>query len=663
MRQVGATGATIAGAGYVGSETNMMMRRAEAIAPLVVVGAGAAVAGAGLAGGVLLSGSDNPTKKEVQENAAENSTYSAITAYKRGNADDKQELQDRFNSGGSDPWRDSAWSEVRATAAKNAAAGNAQSKALSEARKKVDKQAMRAIINIVETWNNGVKALAPHIAATPNLFTTTPEYSGSNTSGKPYPKARSESYLTRGDQVPPGTTVTTYDPVADSSKSVISEIKVNNPVIDPTKIEGRSEPLKILAINSDVNYSYSGASCEEWVPIIPFDRGNEGKYQSLLNTDFGNDTDSSFCQTPKKARWPVAGETSVNYANNNASNFTDNIDNILGRNAIANVGTKVIEGYSEIISNISTFINEVYGKISAGLIDPADIIGPSTLADAFSQTDSISRVAAELVATGVSAPDDSGYQAEIKHPDLPGSGETLTGWLFLDLPQSSNLTLVSGQTVSPTQYNMAYFAYPSELPDQNISVDVLSSSSGNLEVINLVNTIELGNSVSDGNVTGVETNGNTTVDTGAINGTAPEWIGNYSAVRDRGAVNVSVAYPSMPNANVTVPLSETTLDNGTIDLPTNIEDPTNATVQEIYPLDGVTYEEVVEPVADPTNPANVEETATSLEDYREEIAEEYSGGGGGLIPSSGLPTLPGLGVAGSAAVVVGGLIALRILGD
>jgi len=83
-----AAGATLAAtSGYAGS--NIMVQRANAIAPLVVVGAGAAVAGAGLAGGVLLSGSDNPDKKEVKENAKENSTYSAIAAYAKGNEDDK----------------------------------------------------------------------------------------------------------------------------------------------------------------------------------------------------------------------------------------------------------------------------------------------------------------------------------------------------------------------------------------------------------------------------------------------------------------------------------------------------------------------------------------------------------------------------------------------
>ncbi|MFC7057239.1 hypothetical protein [Halovenus salina] len=143
---------------------------------------------------------------------------------------------------------------------------------------------------------------------------------------------------------------------------------------------------------------------------------------------------------------------------------------------------------SDIKSSLSTlksedmqaYIDKMYQAFDEGVASPADILTPEQLNQQFADSDQQSRLMLELIASGQTAPEESGYQAEVSHPDI--QSDSLWGWLVPQFPSGSEQSIKPGMTLAAADYDGAYFVYETAQGDQD---KMILSGSEDLEILSL----------------------------------------------------------------------------------------------------------------------------------------------------------------------------------
>jgi hypothetical protein len=170
MRRVGATGVTLAGAGYIGSETNLMTQRADAIAcGGICIGVG--IAGAGAAAGWLLRdtetiGKDSPPSG-LTASALKNDIINQVKARKSNNASTFVDNKNIIQGG-----KQVAYSQGKLAAIKAINNGKTESDTLADATAAVNAHTSTILKNFLKSWNEGVqehREMIDACAAHPNV--------------------------------------------------------------------------------------------------------------------------------------------------------------------------------------------------------------------------------------------------------------------------------------------------------------------------------------------------------------------------------------------------------------------------------------------------------------------------------------------------------------
>jgi len=449
LKITGATGAATVGLSGAGPAS--ITGDTEAIAPVV---AGAPVFAAAAGAGHYLANYDIDGDTEVDENdVLEDQLYETAASVADGREEFVDEMDYEFVESPSEPTDTPhgrvAWEEIRVAAVRSIVNGESVSEAESEAKEALDKQTTRAVINIVERWNTGIKALSQQFVLQAEndveVFADDGDYI--------VPHILPESEVAHPDAEP----LEAGQPEsAASDESILWEYPLDDLPTDPTSLEGRDEPLSQIVLGRKFDGS------ENWTCPNP----------AVDNfADFERDALSS-------------GSDPVEATHSDLEDFTL-IDNGLYIDAIETIKS----AYNSITDDLSTYVQNLNDGIEQGAIAPADILGPSEIAAQFEDSDHMTRLATELVAIGAQVPDAAGYRATISHDDL--QADELEGLVFPQFSVDDPPSVNSGVTISSADYELAYFGYESALSsgdgeddETELRTEVLSGNH-DLEIISV----------------------------------------------------------------------------------------------------------------------------------------------------------------------------------
>lgn len=606
---IGAGAAATVTAGTHVAPRHSPIGRARAVAPVVAVGVVAL--GAGAVSGYNLAKWSNPDTEDVDlEGVLEDQIYEAAMSVRDGRGDIVEQMQHEFlnpSDPQATPYGRSAWQEIRVEVARAAVNGDSQSDAQSGALEALNRQTTRSIINVTERYNTALNALVQQLVTDYEESVGVLDIGGGQTIKNPHEPAT-------GDWISPVEASETAD------GHMLYEVPVDTP-IDPTEIEGRDEALTTYAMAAETGGG-----------------GDSVRFPHLTTEWFSN----SFASQEK-----AAGDDVVMRATHSALSTEVVVD----LNLWYQVLSKIETAYNGIQSDLNDYVTNLYDAIGQGAIDPSDIIGPSEIADQFSDSGNQSRLAAELVAIGAQAPSDSSYRATISHPDL--AADELECVFFPQLADGADPTLRPGMTLSSSDYRMAYIGYENASTGE-FETRTLSGDS-DLEIHDLEG-VEGQESVdvADGSTAG--TDGEVTVYSGD---SPPEPLANPESEDYQGwQIVVSGA-----NNQYTAPVTEPEQSNGDYVLATTSL-AEGETIESIEIVPSVEYSRSVDYVADPTT-VDSEQTIARMENLRQQVddleaaLEEDDGGGGG----PGLILPDGVNFGGSSSLLLlGGAAVLGYIG-
>lgn len=586
-------GAGAAGAGALGP--GGLAREAEGIAPVIVAGVagGSFLVGAGAGAAAYHWGVDDDGNIDPDEQL-EDEIYRAAEAVAYGRDDYQEQYQTEYISPTDPqdtPYGDAAWQELRAVGVEAGINSDPASNATSDGTESLEYQTTRSVVNVVERWNEGIHALVPYLVK--DAEQGTGAFSLSSSTGP---------VTFEAGELPDNEWEVNSASELESGEYVVIKLQVDTPV-NANKLDGRDEPLYLhtVMMNDMAN------------PVSPLHSGDAG----------GVFTSSS----------SGAGDTILATSSNLGS--IDILDSVLYGNVLNTIST----AYQQIRGDVETFINSLYDGLDTGSLDPSDVYGPADVVERFAQG-STSRAAAEMMAIGGAVAEDTGYRAEIEHPDV--SGGSRWGHLVLSLVDGVSVDVSPDSTVAAADFELGYFAFET---DAGRRLKALSGTDP-IEVLD-VKGVDGQTSVDatpDGQTVG--TDGEVVVYEGD---SPPEALSSPS---DHAGWVVSIHTGTGKEA-VSVQNLSTSGDQYLAS--TSLE--AESTVQLVEIVPPTSYSEIVQHEADATA-VDSADTVQRIEDLRDAIDEleaASDGGGGGGIPGG----TTGLVAALAAVAAAGAYLAKR----
>jgi len=489
------------------------------------------------------------------------------------------------------PFGHAAWTAIRTTTATYHANREDRSAAKSKARERVDYQATRSIVNIIEGWNSTMEAMAPEmageVAETWEQITINAYYmSGGNNGWDPWTVDLDGSTVAIGDVAKP---------------------EHWDLPLDPSELEGRDEGLRLYCPAQD-----SGTTA------APIDSG------------FG------WVETHTEL---APGDVTVTH-----SDLSD-IELIDGARFWTVIG-KVKSAYDAIYDSVSTFVDSYYDQASYGEWEPTKALTPHQLYSEFASNGEIPRVVAELAASGLDVPADAGTQAKVSHADLPV--DSAWGWLFPRLKDKS-INIQPGTTIPAADYKMAYLIRVTADTGETVIEEL--GGDDPLEILDVEKREENDEQFERENTAG--TDGEVVVwDTAKHGEEVPPPI-EYPA--DHSDWSIIVYGAEHQSSHSPTELNESQTEDGTQFILPSTSLNEGELVNSIRLMGPFGFEQPVRYVSDATNidPTEIQNRYDRMTDFYDQVRDDLvdDGVGGGFF-DGGLPSLPGLGVIESIVVVI-----------
>jgi len=447
LKATGASAAGLASLSGTAPDKMTLTQDADALAitsSLLVLGGATAGAGLAIAAYEVL-GDEDPTGDT--DSVLKDQIYNTATAVAEGRSRWVDEMQTQYVDAaqGRSPFADSAWSEIRAAAAKEIVTGGSESEAKAAAQKALKKTGRKAAWNIVQRWNTGILTLGPHAREQHNNnFQTLSTNSGSDL-GNTEANTASDINI-----------VSDYQ--SDDGQVWVGKVDLQLP--------GTSSTIDDIDTDAATLYGFvNGGSTGNL--ICPFDSSFNVFVPGTTNTS----NQGIVCSHP------------------NFSTVT-----VFDTPLWVDVATQLDNEYDQISSDLSTYVSNLKSALDQGVIDAADIYSPSDIVNNFAANDAQQRVAAELIGLGAAAPTDAGYEAEISHNDL--SADRLWVDLYVQF-DGSPIDIKPDMVISSADYDLAYVGYVSSATG-NYVTEVLNGTS-DLTIYQLAGAKDQDNLESDTN--------------------------------------------------------------------------------------------------------------------------------------------------------------------
>lgn len=592
MKTVGVTaGAATVGAGSMQSDRLSPVGEVEAIAPVVagiIVGAAAGGVVGGAAGYWLADGGDFD-----EDDLTEDRIYNAAMGVIQGREDMEDELRHDYDvSNDQDtPFGKAAWHTIRTQTTSTLAAGETVGEATSNSQTALDEQLLRGYANQVEIRNTQMNALVEEIVIQWEEFGQARFDDGGDG-----PLVMEATFS--GDSEPIEARQPSDEDVPEG--------------IEPVEASAVSEGYLLWytpEMSSYFHADYEDIGREADIREIGYftDHGFTTAVTSRLE---GNLFEMNLFEgIDGQHHGRMASEELVN------PETGDRLEDFILGFTLRDVIWSIYNAYDEIRGDISTYVDTINDQLEQGVIDPADILGPYDIVEAFAHSDESSFMGAQLLATGAEMPDNIGYEALISHPDL--AAEELWGTLY---PRFSGepKALSPGMTLQPEDYGMAYFGFHSHL-DGEWTTTILSGDEP-LEILDVTGLDDEMDIIGGDALVAERTAG----ENGRVvlhEGDDPPDPIRYPADHE----NWQVVIEGNVN-NDQIPVSEVESEDvdGTTEWyvePTTLAD--GETVEHTRLLSAVEYEQTFDYVSDPTD-VNAEETIARIEatmDKFEELEE------------------------------------------
>jgi len=300
--------------------------------------------------------------------------------------------------------------------------------------------------------------------------------------------------------------------------------------------------------------------------------------------------------------------------------------------------------YDELQNNqIPDWVSLLKDSLEEGVISPTDVISPQSALNNFAKTPTQSRFTAEAVFSGMAAPSDYTFRAEVSHPDLVSDSKW--GTLFVKFAGKEDPPNISaGTTLEPADYHSAVLGFVRE--DNGEYTRRGLSGKETLEILDVEETEDEEKRQPEEESAGE--NGEVLV--WPDNGEVPDPIklsdnyGDWSVVVGGGSGTKSRHKVSdIVEKEDGWYLDTTSLSNGEL-------------IEEIRLNPPIEYSQPTRFWTDKgtVNEEQIRARVTTTEIVRQEIEEALGGDdpiGGGFF-DGGLPSLPGLGFIESVIVVI-----------
>jgi len=604
IKTVGAgAGVAAVGTGAVSHPDFSLTRQASALGPK------AFATGAGWSAGLKIIDWITGTNEVDEDEELSEQIWLAANSVAEGREDFVTEMNAQYSSSQSSPYANKAWSEIRVRVAQARLEGKTESEATQAANEALNIQTAQSVINTVEKWNTGIKALDEQIA-----------YVIDESLNTLYWDTTGDAILARRDPSSEDWATGVEGTGDGNGNYALWETDVSLPT-SLDNLPDRDDPLKMFLPQYDITDQTSDGPISPGNPNYQFfdDNLQVSNYFALIADDDN------------------LGTTTV-------------IDPRIYTDVLDAIDTE----FSNIKNDLSTYVTTLYESFAEGALDPATIISPQDLYDQFATAPNQQRMTAELLAVGAAHPGGNvGYRAKVSHPDLqdpPQWGVLYPLWA----EGTREKTIESGLTIPASEYKMAYLGFRAADTGE-WTARLLDSGSGDLEILETEDTDD--DIISDREDQTAGTNGKVTVwDTAPVeeggHGEAPDPLkypndhGDWF-IEIRGAQNLS-----------THPMGDASTEEGENGQDLFIVDPTDLNegelVESVAIKQSATYTQTSWYVSDPTtiDAEQLKEEIQTYQDLKEAIEQLESGIGGGGFFDGGLPSLPGLGFIESVVVVI-----------
>jgi hypothetical protein len=544
----------------------------------------------------------------------------AIEGQRAGSTGDRREIEQDF---GNSPTGQSSYAQSAASTAIGEAAmatlEGESNKALNRADQALREQTTRSIINLVEMWNSAIIEMQERGAFVEEVEEGAGVLGMSNNN-------QGISALTESD------TGDGWEPVDGSSPEnenghLVHKWTFDSSALpaDPTNLDGRDQPLELYAVPH-----YHDSYGEHVLPIPDY------------STDWFSSINESSTNSVMGGRNLFA-----NYSNGDEIYW---LKGIMLETAIGQIKTE----YDNLTSELSTVVDETVNGLEQGTIEPEDVLTTEQLVESYDPNNRRSAFHRQAMAVGMEMPGDVGFQAKISHPDL--AGDSLWGDLVLKTSNNSDLQIQGPTTIPASDYSHALLGYTGEVSKEYQYATLRSEDdNGNSQPLEILEIQTSESEVVESPDTTVEADGAVTLAPTDSEQT-PTPLAEPDPKYDQWGLTVVAGEGSTSTQTV----GDAYTEDGYWKVKTNLSE--GLSVEEIRYTQPSTFKDTSIYTPGATE-YNVDEAINQIDVRRkvnEAIEEEFNsvvGGGlfdGGLL--DGLPTIPGLGVLESAAVVAGGSI-------
>ena len=627
LKATAAGGAAAAvGSGAVDHRDLSPVEEAQAIAPV----AAWALVGATAAGVNLARRKDWFSDPDVSEDLnSESYIYNiaaTIEGLRSGSTGTRRDIQRDIANATTDEsaYAQAAASQVVGEAALATLEGDSQN-AQNRADRALREQTTRSLVSLVEKWNAGIIEMQERGAFVEDVEAGTDVLGMTNNNVGIGPLTQSET----GDG---------WEPVEASSPEgqdgyLVHKWTFGSSALpaDPTNLEGRDEPLELWTV-PHWHDSYS----EHVLPVPDhstswFQTINESSSNSVMGRE----------------------DLFANYSNGDKVYWLKGI--LLG-----NVIQKIETEYENLLSELSDVVDKTVNGLEQGTIEPSDVLTSEQLTEDFNPNNRRSALHREAMAVGMEMPGDVAFQARVSHPDL--AADSLWGDLLLRTTGDSDLAVDGPMTIPAADYQLALLGYTGETTGKYQYASLRPQDSNNndqpLEILEITTNDDV---VAENPETSVGSGGTVKLAPTDSEST-PEPLANPDQKYDSWGITVVAG----DGTTATGKVGDAYGEDGYWKLNTSLSE--GLSVEEIrYHPDSLFQDTSI--YTPGQTDYSVDEAKQQIdvrravnEAIREEFGSVIDGGGlfdGGLF--DGLPSLPGLGVLESAAVVGGGTI-LGLLG-
>lgn len=605
IKTVGAAGVLAAvGSGAVGNGPHSLTRPAAAAGGecLVSLTGGAFYTGlSGVADCLPWTSSDEVDSSDNTETFVYQ-IANTIDGDRTGPDGPRTELQRDYidQSQGQSAYAEAAGSEVVSTAAIKTFEGESDS-AESAAQTALNKQTTRALLRIVETWNNAVLRLAESGALVEDFEEDVHILKDSSYDNHLKPVPISDDSFTGVE----GTSPEGSDGYMLYRKSV-PDSQLPYP---PQELEGRDKPMEMVG--------YCTTISDDGI-VFPLGGQTQAWGISISITD------------------SITIEDDFNiYADPSGYEKVIPLDGRLLSDVVEDIKAE----YDSIQSDLSSVVSSTVQGLEQGTIDPSAVLTGDDLLSQYDPNNKRSALHREAIAMGMDMPGDPRFQAKVSHPDL--EADSLWGDLVLRLADGVDVSVTGPTTIPSTDYNHALIGYTGAATGE-YQYQSLSGSS-DLEILEIETQDQVVAEVQK-----TVGSGGTVVLAPAESDSTPEPLSNSDPEFDKWGVNLYAADGSSWAGTV----GDAYVEDGDWKIDSTLTE--GLTVERITYTPNSTFENTS--LWTPGSASYDVETAETTIDLRrkinDEIEEAFSGlniGGGGFF--DGLPSFPGLGVIESAVVL------------